>query len=264
MRAGIIPYPIRVALVALRREPELARFRRRFRVERSPERATEFRYELAAHESPLRRDTIPYDEATQRGKEINVGLVSGLLNGIVLQPGSEFSYHVAVGRPTRRRGFVPGPEMHRGKLELGLGGGSCAVSNMLYLLALEAGMAITERHRHGLDLFPDHGRTVPFGCGATVFYNQADLRFANPLSVPIMVSFVIEDGALKGRVLTPRDPGVRFEIYELDHRIEKSDEGTFRENRIRRKTLSQDGIVLADEEVAHNRGKVLYDIGDLP
>lgn len=256
----LLPYQTRIALVRIKREPELWRFRRRFPVLRRDGRLADFPFVLASHETPLRRATVPYDEAAQRGKETNVRIVAGLLNGIVIAPGSEFSYHCAVGRPTRKRGFLPGPELHGEKLELGLGGGACAVSNLLYLLALCSGMEITERHRHGYDLFPDHGRTVPFGCGATVFYNSADFRFRNPHPFPITLAICADQEALRGEIRAARDPGLVFEIYETDHRFDRANGRVIRENRIRRRTLDANGTKMKDEEVAHNRAVLLYEL----
>ena len=77
-------------------------------------------------------------------------------------------------------------------------------------------MKIEERHRHGLDLFPDHGRTVPFGCGATVYYPYADLKFSNPLPFPVLIETFLSDGQLIGRIRADTDPGFSFEIEERD------------------------------------------------
>jgi vancomycin resistance protein VanW len=149
-------------------------------------------------------------------------------------------------------------ELHDGAPSQGVGGGCCQVSNLIYLLGLRAGMRITERHRHGVDLFPDHGRTVPFGCGATVFYNYADLRFENPLPQPVVMKLWIESGCLYGEIRALEDPGWTTEIYEVDHRRWVNEGGWYRENRIRRKFILANGAILLDQEVAHNRGRILY------
>jgi vancomycin resistance protein VanW len=256
----LLPERWRIALVRLRREPELWRFRRRFPIKRSD--LAEFPFVLASHETPLRRSKTAYDEKTQCGKETNVRLVSSLLNGIVIGAGGEFSYHISVGAPLRKRGFVLGPELHGDKLELGLGGGACAVSNLLFLIALRSGMQITERHRHSYDLFPDHGRTVPFGCGATVFYNCADLRFRNPHPFPVVIALCVDDECLHGEIRGAQHSRQRFEIYESGHVFERRGERVVRENRIRRRALDEHGNVIGDEELAHNRAVLLYELED--
>ncbi len=199
------------------------------------------------------------DERLQRGKERNVGLVARKLDGVVVAPSQVFSYQHLVGRPSRLRGFRLGLELHQEQAAAGVGGGCCQLSNLLYLLCLLGGMRVVERHRHGLDLFPDQARTVPFGCGATVFFGTADLRFDNPLDQPVVLRTVVEDGDLVGRLLCERDPGVRVEIREEGHRFFRVDGEWMRENRIHRRFLDAKGRTLLDQQVAHNRARVCYE-----
>jgi vancomycin resistance protein VanW len=218
----------------------------------------EFEHVLAERRSPLRRFRGQMDEL-QLGKEQNVAVAARRLDGLVVEPDRVFSYHYTVGRPMSSRGFRRGLELHDGKPGAGIGGGCCQVSNLIYLLALEGGMQIVERHRHGLDLFPDHRRSVPFGCGATVFYNYRDLRFENPLAAPVMLSLTVEHGQLRGALRTTEPVAWRAEIYEVGHRFFRDGGTWFRENRIRRRFRLPDGAVLHDEEVAHNIARVCYE-----
>ena len=137
--------------------------------------------------------------------------------------------------------------------------GLCQVSNSFYWVAVRSGMRIVERHRHGLDLFPDHERTVPFGCGATVVYNYADFRFENPLPHPVMLRARIEAGAFVSELWTTADPGIRVEVEETDHRFYQDAEGWMRENRIRRRIRTTAGVLISDTELAHNKGRVMYE-----
>lgn len=224
-----------------------------------------FPFELSRHASPLKRGGSDTDPELQKGKENNVRLAAGAIDRTVVRPGSVFSYHHLVGRPSRSRGFLPGLELHGGQMAAGIGGGCCMVSNMLYLLALRAGCEIVERHRHALDLFPDHGRTVPYGCGATVFYNMADFRFRNDTDQDVMVHMEIVDGRLEGSVLGPKDPGFRVEVYETDHRFRRDGEAWYRENKVWRRFDHPDGGLIREELVAQNVGRCLYDpeqVGD--
>lgn len=257
-----LPRALLIEVVRLRRLPAwVAEAPRIARRRASPEDDACGAFVMAAHVTPLRRGA-GHDERLQRGKERNVALVAARLDGLLIRPGEIFSYHHAVGRPSRWRGFQPGLELHDGAASVGIGGGACAVSNMVYLLALRAGMRIVERHRHTLDLFPDEGRTVPFGCGATVFYNFADLRFENPWPDPVVLRFEICDGALHGTLAAPRDPGFRVEVYETRHRFfrarDEASDTLHRENRIRRRITTVDGTEVSDAEVAHNCGRVMY------
>lgn len=257
----LLPRPLRIELLRLKRlpswfleTPTIARSRAA-----EPQNAS-FHTLLTSHRSPLCRAPGETPPLLQEGKERNVTLAAQLIDGLIVRPYEIFSYHRTVGRPSRLRGFRPGLELHNGRLSTGVGGGCCQVSNMLYLLALRSGMKITERFRHGSDLFPDHGRTVPFGCGATIFYNYADLRFENPLPQSIVLRFRIEASDLVGEVWTDHDPGWRAEIYESEHRRFREQDVWIRENRIWRRFIRADGSVMLDQEVAHNRARILYEM----
>jgi vancomycin resistance protein VanW len=252
-----MPYSARVELARLRHLP--ARILRCRGVARERGQAPDFEHVLADRSSPIHRRIGPRDERLEDAKERNVIAAAARIDRIVIRPHQVFSWHAAVGRPSVLRGFRRGLELHDERPAAGVGGGVCKLSNMLYLLALLGGMKIVERHRHALDLFPDKGRTVPFGCGATVFYNYADFRFENPLPQPVLLLTAVRRGELVGEIRAARDPGWRAEIYETDHRFVRVSDGWERENTIRRRFVRFDGSVLVDEQVAHNRGRVLYE-----
>lgn len=226
------------------------------------DKATEisgFGYLVAEQRSPLLRPGTTPDPRLQAGKERNVALAAGCIDRVLIHSGQVFSFHHLVGRTTRRKGYMAGLELRSGALAEGVGGGCCQISNLLFLLFLRSGLDVVERHRHGLDLFPDHGRTVPFGCGATVFYNYADLRVRNPLPQEVLVRLTLEGGCLVGRVFSRCRTGTQIEVYEVDHLVRRDGDGWLRENRIRRRFRDSTGTTIWDEEVAHNRGRCLYD-----
>ncbi len=255
----LVPFRVRLEILRLMRlprwiieRPTIARRRA------SDEEGAGFDYLLASHTSPLER--VPGSLATevQLGKEHNVGLAARLLDRLIVEPNQVFSHHHTVGRTSRRRGFREGLELRNGEPTAGVGGGLCQVSNSFYWVAVRAGMRITERHRHGLDLFPDHERTVPFGCGATVVYNYADFRFENPLPMRVMLRARIDNGRFVSELWSTDDPGVRFEVEEVDHRFFREDDEWWRENRLRRRVRTPEGTLVLDHEIAHNRGRVMY------
>ena len=220
-----------------------------------------FAHLAAARSSPLRRVTTLYGAQLQAGKEVNVARAAALLDGVVIPSKGRFSWHAAIGAPVRRRGFLPGPELHGDVLEPGEGGGLCQVANALYWLALHAGMEILERHRHGLDLFPDFDRTAPFGCGATVFYPHRDLRFSNPLPMPVRLSFGVHSDALHAALRTPRAPGFRVEVLERRHRFLREAGQVWRENELHRRFAFNDGT-WREELIAAHRARVVWDVPD--
>ncbi len=255
----IVPFPIRLWLLQLRRLPAWLWERRSIAgTQATSDERQGFRHLLAAHSSPLARSATGLDQHLQLGKEVNVTRAAGLLDGLIVGPGQVFSHHHAIGRPTSRRGFRAGLELHNGAPAAGIGGGLCQVSNSFYWVAVRAGMHIVERHRHGLDLFPDHERTVPFGCGATVVYNYADFRFRNPLPTPVMLAARVQGRFFVSELWAREDPGWRVEVEEIDHRFFQIGDLWWRENRLRRRIIDRNGDAIVDEEVAHNRGRVMY------
>jgi len=253
-----VPFAVRLEVKRLRRLPWWLLERRSMARTRGPGVDARFGFVLASHQSPVRR-VGTCDEHLQRGKEQNVRAAIRRLDGIRIAPSQVFSYHHLVGRPSRLRGFTTGSELRDGVLTEGVGGGCCLVSNLLYWLGLNAGLRVVERHRHGFDLFPDQERRVPFGGGATVFYNFADLRLENPWPQPLLLRLWVESGSLRGELRSERDPGLRVEVYESEHRWLREGERWIRENRIRRRILGADGALWDDHEVSHNRGVVLYE-----
>ena len=256
---ALLPFALRVELRRLLHLPRvLLDAPRTTRRRLAPAARAPFVHLLAEGRSPLRRFAKPLDRL-QLGKERNVALAAARLDGLLVAPGQILSYHAAVGRPSRLRGFRPGLELHDGRAGAGIGGGCCQVSNLLYQLALRGGMKIVERHRHGLDLFPDRGRSVPFGCGATVFYSYRDLRFENPLPRPALLRVWVEGGELHGALLGDAPSGFRVRVYEVGHRIYRAHGRWIRENRIRRRFTDLAGRLLLDEEVAHNVARLCYE-----
>ena len=261
---NIIPTRLRVWLVRIMRWPAAARGWKNCAKERGA--IADFPFVLSEHKTPLLRETgiakKSGDSNLQDGKVRNLEVASKKINRVVVRSGEFFSYHGLVGWPGRLKGFRPGLELRNGELKAGIGGGCCALSNLLYLLAIRAGLDIVERHRHGLNMFPDHGRTVPFGCGATVFFPYADLKCRNPFEFPILIDVSIEDDTyLAGKILAAEKSDIQYVIKERDHRFEKRGDKWYRENRIVRIPLSATtGEPLGGEvEIATNRGLCLYD-----
>ena len=65
-------------------------------------------YSAASHKTPLMRRLRDVDMWMQENKVTNLRLASARVNGIVLRPGQTFSYWYLIGRPTARKGYLPG------------------------------------------------------------------------------------------------------------------------------------------------------------
>jgi len=225
-------------------------------------------------------------EQLQHEKVHNLRIAVARLDGLLLRPGEMFSFCRLVGPTTRRRGYLPALELRRDGLVARTGGGLCQLSNMIHWLALHLDLPVVERHRHELDLFPDRDRRVPFGCGASVFYNYNDLRFVNPGPRAFWFRFRVEPAGLVGEVHADAPLDFRVEVYDVEGRMYRSGGQVWRENRVRRRVVrcaaggaaardetqgeaqgemgdgARDGArdEVRDEEIMHNVCRVLYPV----
>lgn len=225
-----VPFPVRVRWQQLRRHAQWNLHPQNWATGRGVEET--FPVALDERSSPLARASSGAMAATADGKERNLALGCQACDRLVIAPGEVFSFCRTVGPTTRRRGFAPGLEMHDFELTRSPGGGLCQLANLLFALAVAADAEIVERHRHTFDLFPDVERTVPFGFGATVFYNYIDLQFRNTLETPLMLRLWLDGGRLHGRMLAAACPGWRIRVVETGHRFFREDGKIWRENQL--------------------------------
>ncbi len=169
-------------------------------------------YRIHKHQSLLLRKLGSTDLRLQRNKIINLQLAIQTIDGIIIQPGEIFSLWSLVGKPTKRKGYVNGMLLSRGEVIEGLGGGLCQLANLLHWIFLHGPLEITERYHHSMDVFPDSGRTIPFGSGATILFNFVDLKARNVSKSPIQIRLWLTDDKLYGDLRTA-DP--KFDGYRV-------------------------------------------------
>jgi vancomycin resistance protein VanW len=218
---------------------------------------------VAERSSPLKRAPTGAISAHTEEKTQNLRIATGKLNGLVIAPDEVFSFCRTVGKTTRREGYLPALELREGVLQAAMGGGLCQLSNLLFLLAVQINAETIERHRHHLDLFRDVERTVPFGCGATVFYNYVDLQFRNSLPFPVLLETGVEGPLLVGRVRAAEPLPFKVSIVETDHRFFRRAGHVFRANRLWRHVEWTDGREPTRELLFENECRVLYPADDL-
>lgn len=217
-------------------------------------------FSLFRHETPLLRQLKNVDMHLQHNKITNLRLAAERLDGLVVQPGETFSFWRLVGRPTARRGFLPGLVLENGRIGTGTGGGLCQMGNLIYWMALHTPLTVAERWRHSYDVFPDENRTLPFGSGATLAYNYIDLQLRNDTDAPFQLHVWLSETHLHGEIRAAHEPQFRFEVVENEHFIRHEIWGGYsRHNRIaRRKFDLKTGQLLAEEPVAENHALMMY------
>ena len=150
--------------------------------------------------------------------------------------------------------------LHYGKVTVGVGGGLCQLSNLIYWMTLHTPLTVTERYRHSYDVFPDSNRSQPFGSGATCYYNYLDLQIKNETENTYQLTLRLTDTHLVGEWRSDSQPIQKYEVYEADHQMNMEYWGGYvRQNRIHRKVLNLDGQVVKDEYVTENRAIMMYE-----
>jgi len=218
-----------------------------------------FDYVVARHQSVLRRRLGDSNPKLQEQKIINLKQAIIQLNGIVVKPNHIFSLWQIIGKPRYKNGYVDGMLLSNGKVIEGIGGGLCQLSNFLYWIFLYAPIETVERYHHLMDVFPDSGRTLPFGSGATILYNFVDLKVKNTSAYPLQLKIWLTHNHLKGQILSPQQIPEKIHIVEKNHFFIKRGRKYFRYNEIYKETKIK-GKVKKIEKITTNFAPVLYKV----
>jgi vancomycin resistance protein VanW len=219
----------------------------------------DFPFPIFSHQSLLLRPLKDVDMHLQHNKVTNLRLAIQHLNGIILQPGETFSIWKNVGRTSRSKGYLKGLTLENGKISSGIGGRLCQLGNLLYWMVLHTPMTITERWRHGYDVFPDVNRTIPFACGATLSYNYIDLQFTNTTTEQYQIKLWLDDTHLCGSILASKPPTHSYEIFETDHHFSQQWWGGYtRHNRIWKRVINKYDGKSCDGLVSENNAIMMY------
>jgi len=214
---------------------------------------------VARHQSVLRRRLGDSDPKLQEKKIVNLKQATQKINGIVIEPNHVFSFWKIIGKPKYKNGYVDGMLLSNGKVTKGVGGGLCQLSNFLYWIFLHAPVKTIERYHHSIDVFPDSGRTLPFGSGATILYNFVDLKVKNISAYPLQLKMWLTDNHLKGQILSPKQLSEKIHIVEKNHFFIKRQKKYFRYNEIYKETKVK-GKVEKIEKVTTNFAPVMYKV----
>ena len=131
----------------------------------------------------------------------NITIATASINGLILEPGEEFSFNRIVGQRTPERGYRLAPAFSSGTTVQAIGGGICQVSSTLYSAIMDSCLRVTERYPHGLPV-----SYIPRGRDATVSWGSLDFKFLNNTDYPLRI-----DAEVVGRTLTIRVYGTIIE-----------------------------------------------------
>lgn len=165
------------------------------------------------------RDQLGHCETKHTDDEnrnTNLRLLCEALDGVILQPGDEFSFNGTVGERTEAKGYKPATAYSGKSMIKDIGGGVCQGSTTLYNCALLADLEVLERVCHGAKV-----GYVPLGLDAAVNWNtKTDLRFRNNFNFPMMIKAEVSDGYMKMQIL-----GTDEKDYYIEMRAGNSKEG---------------------------------------
>lgn len=142
-----------------------------------------FRDTLARTSTELNEGNVP--------RTNNVRLAAEAINGLILNPGDEFSYNDVVGERTEERGYKPAGAYANGQVIEEYGGGVCQPSSTLYMAVLRADLEVTERVNHSFPV-----SYTPLGEDATVSWGGPDFRFRNNTGYPLKILAEQTDGQM--------------------------------------------------------------------
>jgi len=214
---------------------------------------------LKSHQSVLVRKLGTSDPQLQINKITNLRIACQYMSGIAIKPGETFSFWRLIGLPTKRKGYLDGMLLAKGQVMVGVGGGLCQLANLLHWMVLHTPLTIIERHHHGFDPFPDDGRVLPYGSGATVFYNYVDLQFRNDTPHTFQVKVWVTDKHLKGEIRCSERQEHSYSVFEREHAFVKQGDTFYRKNEIWRNVISRrTGAIEREELVTKNFAEVRY------
>lgn len=148
----------------------------------------------------------PHTSETKRTK--NLELACKAIDGLILNPGEEFSFNETVGERTVEKGYQEAiVYTDGGSSEAQAGGGICQVASTIYSATLLANLQVTERAPHMYMV-----TYVMAGMDATVYWGQLDFKFKNSTEYPLRIDASVSDGYVHIKLV-----GTKPEDMEYDH-----------------------------------------------
>lgn len=235
--------------------------------------ATEVKPEITEAEAKAsfkRLGTYTTTTTSNQDRNENIRIASNAINGVIIQPGEEFSFNLTTGNRTVDKGYKAAGAYVNGVLVEEPGGGVCQVSSTLYNAVVFSGLKTTERHAHSYEpsyVTPGEDAMVSYDG-----YSGPDMKFINnsktavgiktsfsnqKLTVSIYGNPILEDGvtlsmeSTKVKELDPPAP-----VYEEDPTLEPGVEkevkaATMGSRWVTNLITKKDGVVI-EEILLHN------------
>lgn len=128
--------------------------------------------------------TSYYGSPANRVHNIKVG--SSRFDGLIIQPGEEFSFNTNLGAVDGSTGYRKELVIKAEGTIPEYGGGICQVSTTMYRAALFGGLDITDRREHSYAV-SYYSQILGDGLDATIYLGGQDLKFRNDTEHPILI-----------------------------------------------------------------------------
>ncbi|MEH7239317.1 VanW family protein [Bacillus sp. JJ1562] len=143
---------------------------------------------------------VTHFNSSSKARSTNIALSAAAIDSYVLFQNEIFSFNQVVGKRTAARGYQPAPEIIRGELIEGIGGGICQTSSTLFNAVDLAGVEIVKRYSHSKRV-----GYVPPGRDATVSWYGPDFLFKNTYNQPILIRAKVNGGTLIVAIYSSED-----------------------------------------------------------
>ncbi len=152
--------------------------------------------------------TTWYGHSSSSNRAFNVGLLSSMINGTVIEPEQVWSINRDIGLRTTSGGFRRAGAIVAGRMEDDeIGGGVCQVSSTLFNALLRSDVKLLDHGRHSIP-----SSYMEIGVDAALNYPSLDLKLENNKGVPIFIVAYI-DYAEKAVTFEVYGPTVVYEQY---------------------------------------------------
>ncbi len=146
------------------------------------------------------RGVYSTDFTDSSNRNYNIWKMSGIINGVKIEPGETWSINEEAGPRTSETGWKDAPGIRNGEYVDEPGGGICQVSSTLYGAVIRAEVKIADRSHHSWPL-----KYVPGGLDATISTGAPDFKITNNFDIPIyiVVDCNVSDQKLKVAIIGP-------------------------------------------------------------
>ena len=126
-------------------------------------------------------------------------------------------------------------------------------------MTLHTPLTVVERYRHSYDVFPDSGRTQPFGSGATCVYPYRDLMIRNDTQTTFRLHVTVGEECLEGEWRADRRPEFAYRVVERGHCMKSEWWGGYsRHNELFREVYDTEGRCVDVQYITRNDALMMY------